>query len=104
MNMPGFSAEASAYRSTVSYGSSEGGFLGSASPVQPAAAIYVGGLFYCYGEISGGGVSCYGSGGGGGGPVDPGCRPGCGPCRRIPGQGRIKTCVTRDCDTIDRPC
>jgi hypothetical protein len=101
MNMPGFSAEASAYRSPVPYVSGSSA-LGSTS-VQPAAAIYVGGLFYCYGEVTSGGVSCYDSGGGGG-PIDPGCRPGCGTCRRVPGGGRVKTCVTRDCDTIDRPC
>jgi hypothetical protein len=49
-----------------------------------------------------------GAGGGGdgvGGPTDPGCRPGCGPCRRLPGQRfRSKSCINRDCDSTEIRC
>ena len=99
MNIPGFAAPASLYRSPVSYvvGSQAIRSFGSSDGVQPAMAIYVGGVYYCDGEVTSGGISCYGAGGGG--PREPVCRPGCGPCRN-----GVKTCITRNCDDFERRC
>jgi hypothetical protein len=104
MNVPGFNASASLYRSPVSY------LVGSQASHSPASdsvqaamqAIYVDGLFYCYGDVTGSGVVCGGGGGGGvggGGGRDPVCRPQCGPCRN-----HVKTCILRNCDDVERAC
>ena len=101
MNVPGFTASASLYRSPVSYlaGSQANPSPGSSDSVQAAMqAIYVDGLFYCYGDVTGSGVVCAGGGGGGGGR-EPICRPQCGPCRN-----HVKTCILRNCDDVERHC
>ena len=102
MNVPGFTASASLYRSPVSYlVGSEAGQLADSS-VRPAMmSVYVDGQFYCYGEVTGDGVVCGGGGGGGagGGGRDPICRPHCGPCRN-----HRKTCILRNCDDVERSC
>ena len=106
MNLPGFTAPASLFRSPVSYvvGSQASQSFGSSDSVRPAMAIYVNGVYYCDGEVTGSGVECYGSGGGGGGPREPLCRPSCGPCRNVPVQGRVKTCILRNCDDVEKRC
>ena len=101
MNVPGFNASASLYRSPVSYlvGSQANPSPGSSNSVQAAAqAVYVNGLFYCYGNVTGSGVVCEGSGAPSG-PRDPVCRPQCGPCRN-----HVKTCILRNCDDVERAC
>src|SRR5262245_1681098 len=93
MNMPEFTAEASLYKTSGCYQmTSSTHRVGlNASLVQPSAAIYVNGIFYCYGEVTGNGVVCYS---GGGGPSEP-PEPVCGPCIRgrqrcgIPGRGFV---------------
>ena len=101
MNIPGFSAEASVYRTGRPYAS--GSFrhtAGLANSVQPALAIYVDGRYVCNGDVNSNGfINCYPPGGGG-----QLCRPSCSPCVRIPGEGRIKTCVRRNCDVDEVPC
>ena len=75
------------------------------SALQPAAAIYSGGRFICYGEVTENGfINCYPTGGGGGG-VDR-CRPSCGPCRADPESrtGRSRFCLRANCDVYSRPC
>jgi hypothetical protein len=105
MNIPGFTAPASLYRSPVSYvvGSRTSRSPGSSDSVQPAMAIYVNGIYYCDGEVTSGGVNCYGGPAGdlglGGGPREPLCRPQCGPCRN-----HVKTCILRNCDDVERRC
>ena len=98
-NIPGFTASTSLYRSHASYlvGSRANRSFGSSNSVEAAAAIYVNGLFYCYGEVTGSGVSCYG--GGVSGPTEPLCRPFCGPCRN-----GVKFCIQRNCDDVEIPC
>jgi hypothetical protein len=107
MNMPSFSAEASLYKTSGHYqGSANGGSLAprstSANEVQAAAAIYVDGRFICNGEVTSNGfINCFPVGGGGGGDS---CRPGCSLCRNVPGVGRRKSCVTRNCDVREVRC
>lgn len=99
MTMPGFSAEDSLYQTSGRYrmkGSNHGAEL-NASLLQPSAAIYVGGRFVCYGEVTGAGfIDCYPPGGGSSEPPDLVC----GPCRNgrqrcgIPGLGfRSVPCI-----------
>lgn len=112
MRMPALSAEASLYKANAysraaAMRQAVGGRTSrkpALNSVSAAAAIYVGGLFYCYGEVTGAGVQCYGDGGGGVG--EPSCRPRCGPCRPMPeeGPGRFRVCITRDCDADIRRC
>ena len=105
MTVPGFNATASLYRSQISYliGAQANQSPASSDSVQPAMqAIYVDGLFYCYGDVTGSGVVCGGGGvggGGGGGGHEPLCRPKCGPCRN-----HVKTCILRNCDDVERRC
>ena len=97
MNIPGFTAPASLYRSPVSYvvGSQANRSLGSSDRVQPAMAIYVGGRYICNGEVTDNGfINCDPIG-----PREPVCRPGCGPCRN-----HVKTCILRNCDDVERRC
>jgi hypothetical protein len=92
MNMPGLTAEASLYGTHERYrvaGYSHSRAL-DASVVQPAAAIYSGGRFICYGEVTPNGfINCYPPGGGLSEPPELVC----GPCRNgrqrcgIPGVG-----------------
>jgi hypothetical protein len=91
-NMPGFTAEESLYRTSGRYqvSSSTHRVQLNASLVQPSAAIYVGGRFVCYGEVTDNGfINCYPPGGGVSEPPDLVC----GPCIRgrqrcgIPGVG-----------------
>jgi len=88
VNMPGFTAEDSLYPTSERYRMTCGVAL-STNSVQPSAAIYEGGRFICYGEITDTGyINCY--------PPPHGSPPGelvCGPCRNgrqrcgIPGVG-----------------
>lgn len=75
MNMPGFTAETSLYKTS-------GRYLGTSSThrvelnanlVQPSLAVYMDGRFVCNGEVTANGfINCYPpSGGGGGGRPDP---------------------------------
>jgi hypothetical protein len=92
MSMAGFTAEASLYKTSGHYqmtGSIHGVGL-NASLVQPSAAIYVGGRFVCYGDVTSEGfINCYPPGGGVSEPPDLVCSP----CRNgrqrcgIPGVG-----------------
>ena len=97
MKVPEFTASASLYRSPFSYPGSLS--HGSSNSVQAAAmAVYVNGQFYCYGDVTGSGVVCEGSGEPSG-PRDQLCRPQCGPCRN-----HVKTCILRNCDDVERAC
>lgn len=100
MSVPRFNAEATLYRSTSSYvfGPQANPVLAAGDVAPAMQAIYVNGLIYCYGEVTGSGVVCSG-GGGGGGPREPVCRPQCGPCRN-----HVKTCILRNCDDVERAC
>jgi len=105
MTMPGFTAGASLYEAGGHYRGGARAASASLNPsaraVHPAAAIYVGGRFVCNGEVTSNGfINCYQIGGGGGG----GCRPGCSPCRNVPGVGRRKTCWTVNCDDREVRC
>jgi hypothetical protein len=92
MNMPRFTAEDSLYQTSVYYQmtwSTHKAELDAGS-VQPSAAIYVGGRFVCYGDVTSGGfINCYPPGGGVSEPPDLVCSP----CRNgrqrcgIPGVG-----------------
>src|SRR5688572_19198245 len=95
MNMPGFTAQVSLYRSSVSSGARASQSFSSSGSVQPAKAIYVNGRFYCNGEISGHQIRCYDQGGG---PQEP-PELVCGPCRR----GR-QTCFLPGVGTSTGPC
>jgi hypothetical protein len=117
MNMPGFTADASLYktgkfyRSAATYFSdSLGVSADSFAVVQPQLrktdyecvhdCIEAGGTdicnFFCTEEVE------EGRGGGGGEQ----CRPECGPCQPDPGSpmGGFRTCVKHNCDTYDKPC
>ncbi len=120
MNLPGFTAETTVYKSSGSYR----GTSVSASPAGKAGTIlpqlrrqmkllqclqgcsYADSPDYCadlcyWNEFTDAGG---GENGGGGGPQQV-CTPGCGPCRAVPGEpGRTKTCVKRNCDTYDVRC
>ncbi len=76
MNMPGFTAEDSLYKSNGRYqmASSSHGIELNANSVQPSLAIYIGGQFVCYGEVTANGfIDCYPPGGGGEGRPDFSC-------------------------------
>jgi hypothetical protein len=113
MNIPSFTAEASLSESSQRYLTSSLSRLGNhgskwsaaSNSVQPSMAIYLDGRFVCNGEVTDNGFINCDPIGGGGGPRDPLCRPGCGPCRRVPGEpGRWKTCILRNCDDVERKC
>ena len=108
MTMPGFTAGASLYEAGGHYRGGARAASASLNPnartVHPAAAIYVDGRFICNGEVTSNGfINCSPLGGGGGGGGGS-CRPGCSPCRNVPGVGRRKSCVTRDCDVREVRC
>ena len=70
MNMPGFTAEDSLYKTNGRYqgASSVHGIELNANSVQPSLAIYIDGRFVCNGEVTANGfIDCYPLGGGGGG-------------------------------------
>lgn len=113
MNLPGFTAEFDLYRGDRHYVTGFPGFRGShksgetagVNSVLPSLAIYVDGRYVCNGEVTDNGfINCDPIGGGGGPGRDPICRPSCGPCRAVPGQGRMKTCILRNCDDVERRC
>ena len=70
MNIPGFTAEDSLYKTSGRYqmaGSIHGIEL-NANLVQPSLAIYIDGRYVCDGEVTDNGfINCYPPGGGGGG-------------------------------------
>jgi hypothetical protein len=71
--------------------------------VAPAAAIYEGGRFVCYGEVTEEGfIDCYPPHRTG----EPTCQRRCGPCQRMPelGPGTWRACLTRDCDVDFERC
>lgn len=77
MNIPGFTAETSFYKTSGHYHSSARIAELNANMVQPSLAIYIDGRFVCYGDVTDNGfINCYppsgGGGGGGGGRPDPG--------------------------------
>ena len=90
MSLPGFSAEASLSMIAGSCGNRSDRSRHTRSRmsrVEAALAIYVDGLYYCDGEITGGGISCYQTNAGGGGRPDPGdlaCRRCLANCNRKP--------------------
>jgi hypothetical protein len=98
VNIPGFTAEDSLYRTSGRYQMTRSTHRVelNASLVQPSAAIYVDGRFVCYGEVTGGGfINCYPPGGG---PSEP-PEPRCGPCIR----GRQR-CVIPGVGSYSAPC
>ena len=82
MNMPGFTAEQSLYKTSGRYQmtSSTHRVKLNANLVQPALAIYIDGRYVCNGEVTDNGfINCYPlSGGDGGGRPDFACLQ----CRR----------------------
>lgn len=105
MNLPRFTADASLYKTSQVYMTGAQHFrAGLSNVVQPAMAIYIDGRFVCNGEVTPNGfINCY-PGGGGGGPREPTCRPRCSTCRNVPGEGRIRVCIRRDCESVEVPC
>jgi|SRR6185436_15690042 len=98
MSIPSFNAEASLYESSRRYATNSLSGLGAGgfNLVQPSMSIYVDGRYICDGQVTDNGyIQCNPIGGGG----DPGCRPGCGPCRN-----HVKTCILRNCDDVQRAC
>lgn len=81
MNIPGFTAEDSLYRTSGRYQmtSSTRRVKLNASLVQPSAAIYQDGRFVCNGEVTDEGfINCYPLGGGGEDPrIAVQCRRAC---------------------------
>ncbi|SFE23224.1 hypothetical protein [Nitrosomonas sp. Nm166] len=78
MNMPGFTAENSFYHTSRRYQmtSSIHRIEFNASLVQPSAAIYSGGRFVCYGEVTEEGfINCYPPDGGLSEPAELVCGP-----------------------------
>lgn len=79
MNMPGFTAEDSLYKTNGRYqmASSIHGIELNSNSVHPSLAIYIDGRFVCNGEVTANGfIDCYplgGGGGGGGGRPDLSC-------------------------------
>ena len=74
MNIPGFTAETSLYKTGGRYQMSNSTHRGelNANLVQPSLAIYSGGRFVCYGEVTDRGfINCYPLVGGGGGEGKP---------------------------------
>jgi len=113
MNMPGFSAEASVYRTSRQYrrAGAPNALAGSRGviPQLPIGFCMAECDFTEHDPLAN--MACkFGcfddqGGGGGGGPVDQVCRPTCTPCRRVPGKpGRWKTCITRNCDDREVRC
>ena len=109
MTIPGFTAERTLARSR----NRRLRFMldNAGNRLHPAALIQVDGVDYCEGEVSDGGIQCYGgsSGGvdgggrGGGGGGGPHCAPHCGPCRR-PRRGSQKACTGSDCSVTLVAC
>ena len=114
MNIPRFSAEASLYKTRRRYR-----VAGTPTSVVHSRAVVpqLRPIGFCMADCdhSQGDplmnaackIGCLeGAGGNGvGGPTDPGCRPGCGPCRRVAGRpGRWKTCINRDCEDVEIRC
>ena len=112
MNMPGFKAEASLYKTSGHYrmAGTPNDLVGSRG-VLPQLPIG-----FCQAncdaisdpflrtvcELQCADQGGCGGGGGGGGQF---CRPGCGPCRRVTGKpGRWKTCIRRNCDDYEVRC
>jgi hypothetical protein len=96
MNKPGFTAEASLYRTNGRYQMAGARYRVelNASLVQPSAAIYVGGRFVCDGEVTANGfIDCYPLPGGG--PLEELC----GPCIR----GRQR-CIIPGVGSYSQPC
>jgi hypothetical protein len=102
MTMPTLTADAALRRASGSYRARTALGVRARGAVRAAAAIYSGGRFVCYGEVTPEGfIDCYPLGGVG----EPRCRPQCQPCRYIPSLGgRFRVCVTRDCDVDFRRC
>jgi hypothetical protein len=77
MSVPGFTAEDSLYRTSGHYQMTRSTHRVelNASLVQPSVAIYVGGRFVCYGEVTEEGFSCEPLGGGVSEPPDLVCGP-----------------------------
>ena len=70
LNMPGFTAGDSLYKTTGRYQMASSTHRGefNANLVQPSLAIYVDGRYVCNGEVTDNGfINCYPLGGGGGG-------------------------------------
>jgi hypothetical protein len=112
MKMPGFSAEASLYRTSRQYRMASNYVLGSHQVLPQLKSIG-----FCMADCDFTEsdpllrdvckLRCFeqGDGGGDGGPGGEVCRPSCTPCRRVPGRvGLWKTCVGRDCETRDVRC
>ena|SRR5713101_6299528 len=104
MNLPGFTAEVSLYKSSMTYFmNSSASSAGGNFVVQPQLRKTD---FECVHDcLEAGGPSsvcnffCTENIDDGGGRSDPVCRPSCSPCRRVPGQaGRWRTCILRNCD------
>jgi hypothetical protein len=101
MRMPGFTAEV--VIGGISGGRPRCAFERPSNSVRPALMILVDGVPLCEGEITDGGVSCYGGTGGGGGDggLGPGyyiaCRKACrGQCHNKLNSSCYKNCVA-DC-------
>jgi hypothetical protein len=114
MNLPGFSADATLYKTKVNYNTTSSHF-GTAGSYAVLPQLPIGFCqancdriqdpflrqvceLRCFEQTGGGG-----GGGGGGGQF---CTPGCGACHPDPDSptGRYKTCVKRNCDTYDLRC
>lgn len=110
MRMPGFTAETTLARSRG--GRLRFGLRNSKNRIRPAMQIEVDGVPYCEGEVSDGGIQCYGDSGGGvngggrggGGGSGPRCAPHCGPCKRNRRGAWQKACTGSDCSVTLVAC
>jgi hypothetical protein len=112
MNLPGFTADATLYKTNVNYKTVGSHFVTVGHGVVPQLPIgfcqancdHISDPFLR--EVCN--LQCMDQGGGGGGGGGGGefCRPACGPCHPDPDSptGRYKTCVKRNCDTYDVRC
>lgn len=113
VKMPGFSGEASIYRSTRQYrmtGTYNDLTAGrGVVPQLPIGFCMADCDFTEHDPLSN--MACKfgcmgGDGGGGGsGPSGPVCKPSCTPCQRVAGMpGRWRTCINRNCEDREVRC
>jgi hypothetical protein len=113
LNMPGFTAEHSLYRTEGHYRLATGRAGRIVAPVGNFIVPQLRKIDWecardCLdagGDMGICGFFCEEQGEDGGGIPEPVCRPGCSRCSRVPGKpGLWKTCITRDCDDREVRC